>query len=184
MAIRNTNYGGGSNWTEEGLKPTDLNDTINAIANYDPFTVTSDSEVSSGTTGSFAVVRTFTFNKATRGYSIVSFQIKRTSTSGSGWFQLQKNGTALTETQYQVLDSKYTTANNINFTKYAATPTQIETKTDGGYISVSILIRTTFAINDTLKFAIDNNVAASTMYIKEITLLEQAVLNNSNITAS
>lgn len=29
MAIKNTNYGG-TDWTEEGLKPTDLNDTFDA----------------------------------------------------------------------------------------------------------------------------------------------------------
>jgi len=33
MAIRNTNLGG-TNWTEEGLKPTDINDTFDALFNY------------------------------------------------------------------------------------------------------------------------------------------------------
>lgn len=134
------------------------------------FSYSETNEVSSGTTGSFATLRTITFNKAVNTPLLVSFQIRRSSTSGSGWFQLQKNSVALAATEYQVLQSVNVSANNLIFLKYAATPTQIETKTDGSYISVSIIVKNTFAINDTLKFAINNNVASSTMYIKEISI--------------
>ncbi len=105
MANRNTGTGGATNFTEEGLKPTDLNDTFSEIIKYLPKFYT-DETGGSSTSGSDTTIATVTIGTDALGSSAtldIRASIRCDSGSGAGatnnfTYKIKVNGTQVEST--------------------------------------------------------------------------------------
>jgi hypothetical protein len=157
MANKNTLLGG-TDWTEEGLKPDDLNDTFDAtINNYRNRIAFNHIDISSISQGNTTptVKKTYTFAKAVD--CVVVYTSIEINSSYSGFMTFSKNGgSKLTATTISAL-SGFSQTSGARLHVVDGTIEVVGLTTQ--YSGVGVLINVAFGIGDTLEIMLHTSNA-------------------------